>query len=112
MLNLIISPFDRWHLSKKCYCFEFSEKMTTIRKSDQKPVIEFIYDEQKGQITVLTKDDVYYASKVEIKANEEEMTLHLTFDESEIKQINLNGKMVPIVYLKGHKSTINLPFED
>lgn len=66
MFNLDISEDTYLRLKREGYVFEYAEKMLTIRGQCYEPLIEFLWDERKHLVIVLTKYKVFYAEKITI----------------------------------------------
>ncbi len=71
MLNLTISEDVYLRLKKVGYVFEYGEKKLTIRGQYYEPIIEFLWDEYKHMVIVLTKYKVFYAEKVAINGQKD-----------------------------------------
>ena len=66
MFNVTISEDAYLKLKKEGFVFEYAEKRVTIRGKYYETLIEFLWDEEKHLIIVLTRDKVYYAEKITI----------------------------------------------
>lgn len=106
MFNVTINNLSQWKLKNMGYYFEFVEKMIILRDMTKEPVFELIYDEEKSEIMVVTGQEVNHATSVRVEVEEEKINLHLKFESAEIKTIPLNGKLVPVLYIKDPKSKV------
>lgn len=66
MFNVTISEDTYSRLKKKGYVFEYAEKMLTIRGQYYEPLVEFLWDESRHLVIVLTRYKVFYADKISI----------------------------------------------
>ena len=66
MFNLAISEDAYLKLKKEGYVFEYAEKRLTIRGKYYETLIEFLWDEDRHLVIVLTRYKAFYAEKITI----------------------------------------------